>query len=183
MPDVFTKKKRSDVMSRIRSRGNKQTEIVLAKLLRRHHVTGWRRHIQIRGGAGGGARVCDPQQPRPVGGRPSFKKSRDVRSAAAHRAALRGKPAFRVRPDFIFRQPRVALFVDGCFWHGCPRHANLPVNNRTFWRKKLALNRARDLLVNRRLRQLGWRVLRLWEHELRDQPRCLQKIVRILATR
>src|SRR5712671_433926 len=51
------------------------------------------------------------------------------------------------RPDFVFHRERVALFVDGCFWHGCPRHATMPANNRAFWRAKLARNAARDRTV------------------------------------
>lgn len=70
------------------------------------------------------------------------------------------------KPDFLFRKQRLALFVDGCFWHCCPLHATRPATNRAFWRKKLARNKARDLLVNRTLRKAGWRVLRIWEHEL-----------------
>ena len=79
---------------------------------------------------------------------------------------VRRVKGFAVRPDFVFRKARVAVFVDGCFWHGCPKHCKLPVNNRAFWRRKLAVNRARDRLVTRSLRRLGWRVIRLWEHEL-----------------
>src|SRR6267154_5402416 len=56
--------------------------------------------------------------------------------------------------------------VDGCFWHACPKHSNLPVNNRPFWRRKLSANKKRDLLVIRTLRKTGWSVLRIWEHEL-----------------
>lgn len=68
-----------------------------------------------------------------------------------------------MRPDFVFRQERLALFVDGCFRHGCPKHATKPKNNRAFWRKKLAGNKARDALVTRTLRRSGWRVIRIWE--------------------
>jgi len=67
----------------------------------------------------------------------------------------------------LYSDSHSSLFVDGCFWHGCPKHSNLPVNNREFWRKKLDANKARDVLVNRTLRKLGWRVLRVWEHDLR----------------
>jgi DNA mismatch endonuclease, patch repair protein len=61
---------------------------------------------------------------------------------------------------------RLAVFVDGCFWHGDPLHATAPKTNAAFWRKKIAANRTRDRLVTRTLRALGWRVLRIWEHEL-----------------
>ncbi len=70
------------------------------------------------------------------------------------------------RPDFVFRRYKLAIFVDGCFWHGCPKHSNLPANNGEFWAKKLTANKARDRLVTRTLRAKGWKVLRIWEHEL-----------------
>jgi DNA mismatch endonuclease (patch repair protein) len=59
------------------------------------------------------------------------------------------------------------VFVDGCFWHGCPLHATLPASNRMFWTRKLSENKKRDRLVRRQLRKSGWRVLRIWQHELR----------------
>lgn len=78
---------------------------------------------------------------------------------------------WRVRPDFVFRARRLAVFVDGCFWHGCPRHGTRPQGNRGFWLRKFRLNRARDRRNARDLRRAGWRVLRLWEHELRPKAR------------
>ena len=140
MADVFTKAKRSEVMSRIRSRGNKATELPLAKLLRRHGITGWRRHVEIRG------RAALPSGPK-IG-------------------AARRRPAFRVKPDFVLPKLKLAIFVDGCFWHGCPKHATKPKNNRAFWQRKLTANQQRDRIVNRALRAQGWRVLRIWEHAL-----------------
>jgi DNA mismatch endonuclease (patch repair protein) len=71
------------------------------------------------------------------------------------------------KPDFVFAAIRVALFVDGCFWHGCPRHKSYPVTNRSFWQKKLEGNIARDKLVNKTLRKNGWKVVRVWQHELK----------------
>jgi DNA mismatch endonuclease (patch repair protein) len=142
MADVFSKAKRSEVMSRIRSRGNKDTELALAKLFRRHKVTGWRRQLEIA------AAVGDRRH-----------------SAGAHRAPL-PRPALRVRPDFVFPQARLAVFVDGCFWHGCPRHGTRPRSNAKFWRSKIARNQSRDRTVTRVLRKTGWKVLRIWEHEL-----------------
>ena len=70
------------------------------------------------------------------------------------------------RPDFVFPKLRLAVFVDGCFWHGCPRHDNKPASNTLFWQRKIARNRQRDRQVNRVLKAKGWRVLRVWEHEL-----------------
>jgi DNA mismatch endonuclease (patch repair protein) len=131
MADIFNKSKRSAVMSRIRSRGNKATELALMKIFRVHHITGWRRH-------------------RPVIG----------------------------KPDFIFPKSRLAVFVDGCFWHGCPRHATRPKGNAAFWQRKLSRNKLRDRQVNRTLRQSGWHVLRIWEHELarRNETQLLRRL-------
>lgn len=71
----------------------------------------------------------------------------------------------RRRADVVFPRARVAVFVDGCFWHGCPEHGTMPKANRAFWRDKIARNRARDADTDRRLADLGWTVLRFWEHE------------------
>ena len=94
------------------------------------------------------------------------------------RKAESGKQKFKVRPDFVFPKFRVAVFVDGCFWHGCPKHEPKPKNNAAFWRKKFARNIARDRLVTRTLRREGWRVLRIWEHELagKNEARLLRRI-------
>jgi DNA mismatch endonuclease, patch repair protein len=70
------------------------------------------------------------------------------------------------KPDFIFPKLKLAVFVDGCFWHACPIHATKPKQNAEFWRAKIARNQARDRLVTRTLRAQGWRVMRIWEHEL-----------------
>jgi DNA mismatch endonuclease (patch repair protein) len=131
LADVFTPAKRSEVMSRIRGRGNKGTEQALVSLLRAHKITGWRRNQPIFG-----------------------------------------------KPDFVFPKLRVAVFVDGCFWHSCPLHGTRPKNNSAFWHNKLAKNKARDLLVSRTLRKNGWRVLRIWEHELsaKKQNRWLKRL-------
>jgi DNA mismatch endonuclease (patch repair protein) len=89
-----------------------------------------------------------------------------------------------VRPDFVFRNLRLAVFVDGCFWHACPIHATKPRNNAAFWRKKLSANRARDRKVNRTLRATGWGVLRVWEHELarKREAQLVAKLRKALAS-
>jgi DNA mismatch endonuclease (patch repair protein) len=86
------------------------------------------------------------------------------------------------RPDFVFARERVAVFVDGCFWHGCPRHATWPKTNAAFWRKKILTNRRRDRAVNRALRARGWRVLRIWQHALRvrAEPALVRRLRRAL---
>jgi DNA mismatch endonuclease, patch repair protein len=70
-----------------------------------------------------------------------------------------------VRPDIAFTRVRLAVFVDGCFWHACPIHGNQPRANSDYWRPKLARNVARDRAVDRALHAAGWCVLRAWEHE------------------
>jgi DNA mismatch endonuclease (patch repair protein) len=131
--DIYSKAKRSEVMSRIRGRGNKDTEVALAKLFRRHKITGWRRNQKIFG-----------------------------------------------KPDFVFRRERLAVFVDGCFWHGCPKHGTKPKGNAAFWKKKFARNQARDRLVNCTMRRTGWRVLRIWEHILQWATKDKQNEARLL---
>lgn len=69
------------------------------------------------------------------------------------------------RPDVVFPRVRIAVFLDGCFWHGCPTHGSTPSANGAWWRAKLAANVARDRRHDQELRQAGWRVLRFWEHE------------------
>lgn len=67
--------------------------------------------------------------------------------------------------DVAFPGRKVAVFVDGCFWHGCPEHATWPKQNAEFWRRKIEANQRRDADTNERLRSLGWTVLRFWSHE------------------
>ena len=110
---------RSQLMSKIRSRGNKETELRLIALLRNAGITGWRRH-----------------------------------------QALIGKP------DFTFRLAHVVVFVDGCFWHACPRCFKPPMTNRKYWDAKIARNIQRDRKVTQALRKAGWRVIRIWSHQL-----------------
>ena len=71
----------------------------------------------------------------------------------------------RSRPDVVFGPAKVAVFVDGCFWHGCPEHATAPKNNSEWWRQKLESNVERDRRVDAFLRDAGWEVIRVWEHE------------------
>lgn len=75
------------------------------------------------------------------------------------------------KPDFTFRKERLADFVDGCFWHGCPRCYRAPKGNRKFWESKIYRNRERDREVNRELRKYEWRILRIAEHSLKKKHR------------
>ncbi len=74
-------------------------------------------------------------------------------------------PTAHVRPDIVFTHRRLAIFVDGCYWHSCPIHATMPKSNVDFWARKFARNRERDLRDRTLLEQAGWTVLRFWEHE------------------
>ena len=130
MADVFTKEKRSEVMSHIRGKGNKDTELLMIQILRSNHISGWRRNQAILG-----------------------------------------------KPDFAFPIQKIALFVDGCFWHGCPEHSTMPKNNRVFWENKLSGNKDRDKLVTRELQIKGWKVLRIWEHELKNPSKVAERIL------
>ncbi len=133
MTDVFSKKKRSAVMARIRSKGNLETEMAMIRLFREHGLTGWRRHQPVPG-----------------------------------------------RPDFIFRKAKLAVFVDGCFWHRCPQHGTIPASNRPYWKRKLERNCERDQHVNRELHKRGWTILRIWHHELssKNKAKLLRRLTR-----
>ena len=159
MPDVFTKTKRSDVMSRIRGSGNKATELRLIQIFRANGITGWRRQQLIR-----------------------FNLQPSTSNLERSKLSV-GRSTFsrRVRPDFVFPRLHVAVFVDGCFWHGCPRHATWPKIRAAFWKAKIQGNRTRDRLVGRQLRWLDWRVVRIWEHELRRRNEAkLRRHLRLL---
>ncbi len=68
--------------------------------------------------------------------------------------------------DVLFRRARVVVFVDGCFWHSCPQHGTMPKSNRTWWEQKLRANVDRDRRADAALKESGWRVVRIWEHEI-----------------
>jgi DNA mismatch endonuclease (patch repair protein) len=86
------------------------------------------------------------------------------------------------RPDFIFPKQKIAIFVDGCFWHGCKKHCRMPASNQTYWNKKIARNIERDCAIRKLLKSRGWHVIRVWEHVLRIQPKsALRRIVKVLT--
>jgi DNA mismatch endonuclease, patch repair protein len=82
----------------------------------------------------------------------------------------RVRPKLFGRPDLSIRRVKLAIFIDGCFWHGCPSHYTSPKSNADFWRKKLRRNMERDKLVRKELHRLGWRVMRIWEHQILASP-------------
>ena len=103
-------------------------------------------------------------------------RSRKIHGWRKH-AALPG------RPDLVFRNAKVAFFVDGCFWHGCPRCYRQPKSNIAFWRNKVRQNMERDRQVGRMLRKSGWRVVRVWEHALKQANALESRIRRALVLR
>ncbi|PWW65646.1 T/G mismatch-specific endonuclease [Actinokineospora spheciospongiae] len=111
-----------------------------------------------------------------VRGRMSRQRSRDTGTEIALRKELhalglryrvhrRPVRAVRREADVVFGPVKVAVFVDGCFWHGCPEHLTWPKNNADFWRSKIETNRSRDRDTDRKLADDGWAVVRVWEHE------------------
>ena len=120
MSDIYNKEKRTEIMSRIPSKGNRSTEEKLIELFKKHRITGWRRNYKVKG-----------------------------------------------RPDFVFLDQRIAVFVDGCFWHGHDCRNAVPKANAEFWRKKHRMNFERDQYVNALFIARGWEVVRIWECELK----------------
>jgi DNA mismatch endonuclease, patch repair protein len=102
-----------------------------------------------------------------------------------HRRGLRFRvdrapvPGLRSRADIIFGPARVAVYVDGCFWHSCPQHATRPKANAEWWEQKLTRNQERDRETDRALRENGWEVVRIWEHE--DPTEAADRVQRTLG--
>lgn len=86
-------------------------------------------------------------------------------------------------PDFIFDKEQIAVFVDGCFWHGCPRCFRRPSSSRKYWDEKVTRNKARDKRVAAKLRRAGWSVIRIWEHSLSEPEKAVARIKSKLAVR
>lgn len=84
--------------------------------------------------------------------------------------------AMHGKPDFVFQKERVAIFVDGCFWHRCPRCFRLPTTNVEYWEQKTRRNSERDRRTTNELQVAGWRVLRVWQHSLRHPTRVAQRV-------
>ena len=146
--------------------GNKDTELRLIQIFRANGITGWRRGCSLA------------LAPRSAKAQVASARTSSARPNNQQPATNNSGRVPRVRPDFVFPRLRVAVFVDGCFWHGCPRHATQPKTNAAFWRKKIATNKARDRKVNHLLRVNGWKVIRVWEHELgrKDEAKLLRRL-------
>jgi len=120
MGDIYTKEKRSEIMSRIPSKRNKSTEIKLISIFKSYGITGWRRNYKVIG-----------------------------------------------HPDFVFLKDKIAIFVDGCFWHGHNCRNTTPQANADFWQKKKQRNIDHDKKITELFEGRGWKVVRIWECELK----------------
>lgn len=103
---------------------------------------------------------------RARGTRPELVVADQLRIAFPHRRIL-FQTSLPGRPDFYLPALRLAVFVDGCYWHGCPDHGRIPADNRSYWEAKLEANRRRDRAVTRKLREADYSVVRVWEHDAR----------------
>jgi DNA mismatch endonuclease (patch repair protein) len=116
-------------------------------------------------------------------------KSRDSKIELEFRKAL-WRLGFRYRknasnyfgkPDIILKKHKAVIFIDSCFWHGCPEHLRMPSSRQDYWVKKIERNKSRDLEVNNYYRDSGWRALRLWEHDLvRDLEGAIRNTAHLL---
>lgn len=120
MADVFDREKRSEIMSRVRSKNNKSTELKIIQVFRENNIKGWRRNYPVKG-----------------------------------------------HPDFVFLDKKIAIFVDGCFWHGHDCRNTRPANNAEYWAQKRERNIKHDAEVTAVFEQRGWHVIRIWECELK----------------
>lgn len=124
MSDVYDVAKRSAVMKRVRSSGNKSTELKMIEIFNQMGLKGWKRHYPVKG-----------------------------------------------HPDFVFLKERVAVFVDGCFWHGHDCRNTRPKQNSEYWQKKRETNIKHDKEITSLFENRGWKVLRIWECELKQGKR------------
>ena len=152
--DRVSKVSRSVIMSRIRGSGNKRTEKNLADLLHKSKIIGWRRHQTIH-----------------------FDSKRLRNVMASDGTVFKS----RVRPDFSFPKLKIALFIDGCFWHGCTKCYREPKSRKKFWSGKIHRNIERDRFQVRQLKRHGWTVIRIRECDLQKRPMsCIRRISRCL---
>ena len=122
MADVYDSQKRSEIMSKVRSKGNKSTELKMIQIFHEAGIKGWRRNYKVKG-----------------------------------------------HPDFVFLKERVAIFVDGCFWHGHDCRNTVPQDNSDYWSTKRTRNRQHDQEITNLFQSRGWQVIRIWECELKNR--------------
>ena len=120
MTDTFSKKERTAIMQKVKSKGNKSTEHKLIEIFKHQDITGWKRNYPVIG-----------------------------------------------KPDFVFLDKRIAIFTDGCFWHGHNCRNITPKQNQTYWDKKRQRNIQRDKNITQYFENRGWAVLRFWECEIK----------------
>ena len=133
MTDIFSKKKRSEIMSKVRSRDSK-IEVIFRKAL-------WKEGFRYRKNSG----------------------------------------KYFGKPDLVLPKYKTVIFVDSCFWHGCRKHGSTPQTRKKFWVSKITQNIERDEAVNQHYKKIGWRAIRVWEHEIKkDLRENIQKITRAL---
>lgn len=137
MADIFTTEKRSSIMSEVRSKGNKSTELRLIQYFKENDIHGWRRGYKVKG-----------------------------------------------HPDFVFLDKKIAIFVDGCFWHGNDCRNTRPADNKEFWQKKRERNILHDKEITERFQERGWTVIRIWECELKKKNKdlLLKKVLEIVKS-
>jgi DNA mismatch endonuclease (patch repair protein) len=87
------------------------------------------------------------------------------------------------KPDVVFRKAKVAVFIDSCFWHGCPKHLRRPSSNTAYWQPKIDRNINRDRRIRAALRRLGWSVIRVWEHDMKKPASAVKRVSRALEKR
>lgn len=87
------------------------------------------------------------------------------------------------KPDIVFTEAKIVVFLDSCFWHGCPKHLRKPGSNETYWKAKIEGNIKRDFRNRAKLRRMGWSVLRVWEHDLKNPNAVIRKVQRALDQR
>lgn len=133
MSDIFDANKRSEIMSKVRSKNNKSTELKLIQIFKENNIHGWRRNYKVKG-----------------------------------------------HPDFVFLDKRIAIFVDGCFWHGHNCRNTKPKDNQKYWDKKRERNMRHDKEITEYFENRGWKVIRIWECELKKE-RYLDKISILLS--
>lgn len=104
------------------------------------------------------------------GSRSTEQRLQALLKTAAIKGGRRNAANIPGKPDVCFSKLKVAIFVDGCFWHGCAQHCRMPASNVEYWTQKIERNRHRDAEVNRELEGQDWQVLRFWEHELKATP-------------
>ena len=128
--DVFSKKKRSEIMSKIRSKDTK-IEILFRKAL-------WKKDFRYR----------------------------------------KNSSKYFGKPDIVLPKHKTVIFIDSCFWHNCPKHGYLPKSNLRYWRKKIERNKKRSKEVNKYYKKSDWKIVRIWEHDLKNMNRTIKAVVK-----